>query len=435
MKKKVSLMIAIILIIQVLLPMLTVIWENNFTLISKAEEDTYEATVDGITWIYKLGDNNTKVYNLKPKNKNDSCTEIEIPNSINGCDVVKIGYNAFEGWKNLEKVTIPESVTIIDSSVFRSCSNLTSVNIPKGVTTIGAYAFYDCVKLDNIEIPDGVTVLGVNAFTDCKNLKNLKISNNLEKIMRSAFFRCSNLSNIELPKKLKTIEMSAFYECDSLTSVTIPDSVTSIGDYAFYYCSSLTSRKIPEGVISIGNRAFDGCENLTIYCKSNSYAKQYAVDNNIEYTIDDTAPTITSVEGNPSEWTKEDVTLTVTASDNLSGIKEYSFDGGETWQKENTKTYSQNTNGIVIKVRDNVGNEVESDPINITKIIKLEKGDANGDGKVDFKDMLAINKHRLKKKLLTGEKLIVADVNDDGEVDFKDMLKINKYRLGKINSL
>ena len=63
------------------------------------------------------------------------------------------------------------------------------------------------------------------------------------------------------------------------------------------------------------------------------------------------------------------------------------------------------------------------------------KGDANGDGKVDFKDMLAINKHRLGKVKLTGVNLEAADVNGDGIADFKDMLKINKYRLGKIDSL
>lgn len=54
---------------------------------------------------------------------------------------------------------------------------------------------------------------------------------------------------------------------------------------------------------------------------------------------------------------------------------------------------------------------------------------------MDFKDILAINKHRLNKAQLTGERLEAADVNKDGKVDFMDILKINKYRLGKISSL
>ncbi len=66
---------------------------------------------------------------------------------------------------------------------------------------------------------------------------------------------------------------------------------------------------------------------------------------------------------------------------------------------------------------------------------KIQKGDANGDGKVDFKDILVINKHRLGKTQLTGIYLEAADVTGDGIADFKDILKINKYRLGKISSL
>ena len=63
------------------------------------------------------------------------------------------------------------------------------------------------------------------------------------------------------------------------------------------------------------------------------------------------------------------------------------------------------------------------------------KGDANGDNKVDFMDILVINKHRLGKIKLTGVYLEKADVTRDGKVDFMDILQINKYRLGKIDSL
>ena len=62
-------------------------------------------------------------------------------------------------------------------------------------------------------------------------------------------------------------------------------------------------------------------------------------------------------------------------------------------------------------------------------------GDANGDGKADFKDILLINKHRLNKSNLEEEYLLAGDVNEDGEADFKDILQINKFRLGKINEL
>ena len=88
--------------------------------------------------------------------------------------------------------------------------------------------------------------------------------------------------------------------------------------------------------------------------------------------ITDTTPPTVNVTGNSDEWTKEDITLTVTAQDTESGLAEqcYSFDGGATWQAENTKVYTENTAGIVIKVRDEAGNIATYNTINITKIDK-----------------------------------------------------------------
>jgi len=49
--------------------------------------------------------------------------------------------------------------------------------------------------------------------------------------------------------------------------------------------------------------------------------------------------------------------------------------------------------------------------------------------------MLKINKHRLNKVKLQGEYLKVGEINGDSKVDFKDMLRINKFRLNKITEL
>ena len=96
--------------------------------------------------------------------------------------------------------------------------------------------------------------------------------------------------------------------------------------------------------------------------------------------FDHTAPTITNVTGNPDKWTNQNVTLTVNGAkdkgDNNvepgSGLADaaYSFDGGATWQASASKTYTSNTSGIVIKVRDKLGNIYTHSSIAITKIDK-----------------------------------------------------------------
>lgn len=88
--------------------------------------------------------------------------------------------------------------------------------------------------------------------------------------------------------------------------------------------------------------------------------------------ISDTTPPTVTVTGNSEQWTKENITLTVNAQDTESGLQAecYSFDGGTTWQAENTKVYEENTAGIVIKVRDEAGNVATYNTISITKIDK-----------------------------------------------------------------
>lgn len=405
---------------------------------------------------------------------------------------------------------IPTGVTKMEMYAFSSCSNLTSVEIPEGVAAVSYGAFENCTNLTDIKIPEGVTYIGTDTFMNCTSLTNIELPSSVSSTGYSSFSGCSNLTNIEIPEKMKNIQMSIFAGCRSLTSIEIPEGVTTIGSWAFSGCSNLKSIAIPEEVTWIGVDAFSNCSNLTIFCKSNSYTEEYAIDEGISYTIDDEAPTIESVTGNPTEYTTENVTLTINAKDELSGLalKAYSFDGGTTWQKENTKTYEENTDGIVIKVRDALGNLYTHEEINITKIqqlaIESEKynieginitkiqpnttiedfkanlqivateisiyngdneiiadsdiintgmqlkiatkdetetyilvvaGDTNADGVADFKDMIQINKHRLKKTLLEGEYLLAADVTEDEVADFKDLVKINKLRLSKITEL
>ena len=74
--------------------------------------------------------------------------------------------------------------------------------------------------------------------------------------------------------------------------------------------------------------------------------------------IDKTAPSVSSVTGNPTKWTMDKVTLTASSSDSESGIKDYSFsstEGAYSWQSENTKTFSENQT-VYIYARDNAGN-------------------------------------------------------------------------------
>lgn len=121
----------------------------------------------------------------------------------------------------------------------------TEVNIPssingKSVTKIGESAFENCTGLINVIIPDSVVYIGLDAFSGCSSLTSVTISVNMEVIGEGAFKACDNLPNITIPDSVTTINNYAFYNCPNLTSITIPDSVTSIGTRVFTGCNQLT---------------------------------------------------------------------------------------------------------------------------------------------------------------------------------------------------
>ena len=159
----------------------------------------------------------------------------------------------------------------------------TSVQIPETlngtkVTNIAGGAFRSCINNSSFEVsPDHPIFAVIDGVLFSKPDKRI-ISYPLAK----------EGDTYAIPQGTEIIGNAAFYCCVSLTSISIPDSVTSIETMAFFACSSLTSISIPDSVTSIGVWAFDECPKLTLTVGRNSYAEQYAKENNIPYTVQDT---------------------------------------------------------------------------------------------------------------------------------------------------
>ncbi len=204
------------------------------------------------------------------------------------------GYGMFSGWKRLESITLPDSVTNIDEDVFRDCNGVKTIAVDEGnakyhsdgnclietdgkilvaafynsaipsdgsVTSIGHMAFANH-SISNINIPEGVTSIGYKAFSNCVNLEDVILPNSLTSVGLYAFEECSSLKSITLPEGVTNIELGAFYGCENLEDVTLPDSLTSIGKNAFSSCSSLKDIAIPKGVTRIENGTFSLCGAL-----------------------------------------------------------------------------------------------------------------------------------------------------------------------------
>ena len=187
---------------------------------------------------------------------------IVIPATHEGKPVTAIADNAFAGYTNLTKVTIPIGVTSIGEQAFSECTNLTSVTIPGSVKSIGNCAF-SSAGLTGITIPNGLTSIGEGAFSGCHNLITVAFASGikLSAISRLMFNNCLSLRTFTIPGSVTSIGDDAFSYCPGLTSVTIPGSVMSIGNAAFSN-SGLTSITIPNSVKSFGDSVFADCQNL-----------------------------------------------------------------------------------------------------------------------------------------------------------------------------
>lgn len=189
---------------------------------------------------------------------------------------VKINSHAFSDCKNLEAVTISESVSDIDEYTFYATGSLSFISVRENNKKYSSDENGVLFNKDKSEllqyppgknseeytVPESVKTIGTNAFRNCNNLITVKIPDSVSVIKSFAFAESGGLKEITIPDGVKTIGNSAFYWCRSLESVTIPDTVTSIGIDAFAACESLSSVTIPESVISIAQGAFDRCNKL-----------------------------------------------------------------------------------------------------------------------------------------------------------------------------
>lgn len=204
-----------------------------------------------------------------------SLVSLTLPNSV-----TTLESNLCDGCASLTSVSIPSSAVRINTGgcVFSNCYSLTSVTIPSGFSGI----FYNnvfsyCYSLKSISIPSGVTELRDGAFMYCQSLETVSGLNGVTAIGASVFSNCSKISSIPLSSGLLTIGNAAFQQCSNLKSISIPNTVTSIGTSVFNACWSLRTITIPSTIpLGSGSSLFYECRSLqSISLPSSSSAGSY----------------------------------------------------------------------------------------------------------------------------------------------------------------
>lgn len=150
-----------------------------FSLPVAAEEIT--GTVDGgFTWrlsedgVLTISGTGAMMFNTEGqvgqpwKDYQQYIVEVVIEEGITEMDL-----RAFQHCVNIEKVSLPSTLTVISSQMFQNCGKLTQITIPENVTKLDMWAFQFC-DLREIVIPASVTHV-LDAFVGCRNLKKVVI--------------------------------------------------------------------------------------------------------------------------------------------------------------------------------------------------------------------------------------------------------------------
>ena len=134
--------------------------------------------------------------------------------------ITKINTLAFAGCDCIEAVTIGQNVESIGDGAFAGCKNLKSVKILSNkIYALSRRAFYACTNLEKLELPETITILESFAFGWCVSLKNIKIPNSVERIENKCFIGCRSLEKIVLPYSLKELGFGVFFLCVNLNTV------------------------------------------------------------------------------------------------------------------------------------------------------------------------------------------------------------------------
>lgn len=218
--------------------------------------------------------------------------KLVLPSAYGDKPIVGVVDNGFKDCTGLTGVLMPSSIIGIGNYAFADCNNLTRVNCSPYVQ-IGRYAFSNCTALKRIQLPQSMEVLESSVFYGCSALEELTLPENLREIGIWAFRGCISLRALEIPKTAEEIDPTAFGGCSSLASLTvaegnavyysesncilrkedkelvagcaasvIPASAASIGEEAFSNRGGLTEITIPGNIKTIGRRAFWKCIDL-----------------------------------------------------------------------------------------------------------------------------------------------------------------------------
>lgn len=204
-----------------------------------------------------------------------NCTALEEFNFPSG--ITKINNYTLSTCRNIKEIEIPNSVTEIGNRAFASMG-ISELQIPSSVTKIGNGLCYGCSSLTYVTIPESVSDIDTDyMFYNCKNLTGCSFPHELTDIGNYMFALDGKINISDCIRYAVNIGNYAFSGCPS-QEITMQDVTKSIGDYSFYNPSGQTIKHLSSSLENIGTHSLTRSTFMEphLYIQNNCTVGDYA---------------------------------------------------------------------------------------------------------------------------------------------------------------
>lgn len=217
--------------------------------------------------------------------------DVVIPRVYNGGLVTEIKANGFQSCTKIENLTLPASITVINSQGLFELRGCKKINITEGLLTIKDNAFAYCDLITTIVISNSVSSVHESSF-NFTNLNQIKVKENntvyhsqnncLIQTQEKMLVRGCKTSVIPNDNSVTTLGSQSFFGARGLKSIFIPKYITVIKVTAFTSSTSLIEIIVDEEnpvFHSINNCIIEtSTKTLIVGCKSSLIADDNTIN-------------------------------------------------------------------------------------------------------------------------------------------------------------
>lgn len=359
-----------------------------------------------------------------------------------------IGTKFMTGCTALRRLVIPDSVTNVGLLSFTDCKNLEEVSLGSGVTSLEAFSFQGNTSLKSIKLGGGIKTIPNDTFSGCTSLKELTLSEGLESIGVRAFKGTTITGALTIPNSVKKVsdyafmdtgidtltvgsgvtELSyAFFQMPQLKTVILPAAELSLGYVAFGMCPKLEKIYIPKEVTQINTDMASGFQSLSVYGYKGTAAQAYA----------DGKANVTFVPLDDADKTA--LNRAVTAADAVikEGLDGYTEQSVQRFLNAYNAAKAVSADVFALEPQISAATEAleQAQEALDPEVVPKRTGDLNGDGEVNVRDVVILQKYLANQVKLNPLQIKAADADHDGFVRVTDVLQIQKYIVKLIPSL